>query len=826
MDILKSNLSQGKIENYKNSLENIFPIEFIENHKTITKNGCVSVGFELQHLAFRDSVSEDDFQNMHYIFCSAVAALPPGTFIHKIDIFYEESFQKDRLEEDFFMKRKINHFLFRPILRQKSYLFIGFSEPKNSFNSSQTFFATRKKRFSDLLFGIDEKLSYTEKLGSQFQSILSQIEGISLKRMLEEDLLRFYNHYLNLDFSKSSPIHKPISNDRNRCMVGNEILNIISMIGQGPEVYTSTAQKNGIHGSFIEPLFAELSFPHIVNQCLQISDTEKELQKLDVLRNLVNSFTGLRDQASELHESGLSDLSKEIRQSGNCLVRFHLNVMVFDSNPTIQNQKVNQVITQLSSLNGTKSMIENLDTCNLFFSMMGGNLNENFRWILVPVQNAACYFAFTGPYMGDSDGILICNRNREPIHLNFWNDRLENKNKIVVGPSGSGKSFAINTLITQHYSDKEEVVIIDIGGSYKGLFQAIKGKYIEYKNTESLVFNPFIIFKDHKNRWIPSSEKTNFLITLLVILWKGDTYELSKIEKSLLGKLIRDYYDFFNAELNLKPELSNITIPCLSGFYTFLKNALKNNSLSEEFTLSLEYLDLKSLLIVLYDFTDFGTYPNLLNAPNLNLLSDHPLVCFDLQGIKEDSTLFPIISLLIIELILDKIRESPSSRKHIYMDEAWSMLKDALGDFIMNMFRTIRKSNGAITIITQGIDEIEKSLVGRAILQNAATKIILDHHSVAQFYPQLQTSLGLTEHEMLLLKSIRKNDLEGWREIFVKFGNQSQVLVLEPSPEEKIAFDSKIESRLELGKFLEKYNYNFELSIDQFNENKSHDPNR
>jgi len=803
-------------------LEEIFPIEFIEDRKTISKNGSISLAFEIQNQPSSDLISKESYDGYHHLFCSALEILPPGTFVHKIDIFFEKPFVSDSYQKEFFTKRRLEHFHCRPILHQKSLFFISFNFKSIHFHPGQTFFSLQKKRFSNLLEDLDEKLELVESLGSQFSAIFAQLDNLILKRLEDEEILQFYYQFFNLDFSniQDSGLKKPVVNDRNACIIGREYLNIISMIGQGSEVFSSMPGKNGVHAPFINSLLSDLPFPHIINQCIQVCDTESELNKLDTLRNLVQSFYRKGDQSFEIHESGLGELSESVRREGSGLVRFHLNVMVFDENPKEQSRKIDLIFARMNSLKGMKSMVENLDTTNLFFSMVGGNLTENFRWILMPLENAACYFHFTGKFKGDPNGFILCNRNKEPLYFNLWNSELDNKNKIVIGPSGSGKSFAINTLITQHYSDAEEVIILDIGGSYKGLFALLKGKYIEYKSGQAMSFNPFLIKKDSDGYFIPNQEKINFLVTLLIVLWKGDMYLLSKTEKALLARLILGFYEYFNKNQENSKKSEKYPIPTFNEFYKYLKN-IQNSVEGINFPFDdLEYLDFKSLIIVLYDFTSMGPYSSLLNSESTNILSDHHLICFDLLGIKDDPSLFPIISLLIIEMVLDKFRDMPTQRKNIYMDEAWSMLKDALGDFVMNMFRTIRKSNGAISIITQGIDEIEKSPFGKAILQNTSTKIILDHSSAPQFYPQLQISLGLTEHEMTLLKSLRKNDQEGWRELFIKFGNQATVFLLEPCPEERIAFDSRIESREILKNYMEKYGPNLELAIDQLIEER------
>lgn len=807
-------------------LEDIFPIEFLENRKSISKNGSISLAFEILNPPSSDSLSRESYEGVHYTFSSALEILPPGTFVHKIDIFFEKPFFSKSYHQEYFTKRRFEHFQFRPVLDQKSFLFLSFNFRSIHFHPGQTYFSLGKKRYSDLLLDIEGKLESAEALGAQFMALFSQMENIQWKRMNDNEILQYYYQFLNLDFTNDQEfsLKKPVINDKNSCIVGRDYLNIISMIGQGPEVFTSYPGKNGVHAPFIQPLLTDIPFPHIVNQCIQICDTDKELQKLDNLRNLVQSFQRKGDQSFEIHESGLSDLSEFVRKGGGGLVRFHMNVMVFDGDNKEQSRKIDQIFARMNSLQGLKSMIENLDTTNIFFSMIGGNLSENFRWILMPVQNAACYFHFTGNYKGDPKGFLICNRNREPVFINLWNPVLDNKNKIIIGPSGSGKSFAVNTFITQHFSEGEEVIILDIGGSYKGLFKLLKGKYIEYKSGQSMSFNPFYFKRNEEGLFIPSQEKINFLVTLIIILWKGDTYLISKTDKAILSRLLGYYYQKLNQSIKENPDKDSFQIPNFNTFYSFIQILYQPENPLDPIFEDLDYLDFKSLLIVLYDFSGKGNYPSLLNSEKENILSDHHLICFDLLGIKEDTTIFPIISLLIIELVLDKFRDLPTQRKNIYMDEAWSMLKDALGDFVMNMFRTIRKSNGAISIITQGIDEIEKSPFGKAILQNTSTKIILDHSSTPQFYPLLQSSLGLTEHEMALLKSLKKNDQEGWRELFIKFGNQSMVFLLEPSKEEKIAFDSRIESREELKYYMEKYGPNLELAIDQMlEERRDHD---
>ncbi|CAA9299444.1 MAG: hypothetical protein AVDCRST_MAG56-5295, partial [uncultured Cytophagales bacterium] len=177
------------------------------------------------------------------------------------------------------------------------------------------------------------------------------------------------------------------------------------------------------------------------------------------------------------------------------------------------------------------------------------------------------------------------------------------------------------------------------------------------------------------------------------------------------------------------------------------------------------------------------------------------------------------MSLLITELALDVIRKFPTQRKYFYMDEAWSMLSDSMGEFVEGMYRTVRKNNGAMCIITQGIREIVDSKIGPAILANAATQIILNHTDVTEV-AKLAGHLGFTEHEVELIRSIRRNDAEGYRELFIKQGDYAKVYLMEVSPAMDAILTSKPEERDYLRRLQKQFGGNIHAAINQYIETK------
>jgi type IV secretory pathway VirB4 component len=231
----------------------------------------------------------------------------------------------------------------------------------------------------------------------------------------------------------------------------------------------------------------------------------------------------------------------------------------------------------------------------------------------------------------------------------------------------------------------------------------------------------------------------------------------------------------------------------------------------------MQFFNAAQFLVVLKPFVE-GEYKAVLNADREIDISDFRLVCFDMAKVKSDPSLYPVISMLITELALDQVRKFPSDQKYIYMDEAWSMLSDSMGDWVESMYRTIRKNNGSMCIITQGIDEIIESGVGSAIIANAQTQIILNHTDKNQV-AKVAKHLGFTDHEVDKINSIRKG--KGYRELFIKQGDVGKIYCLEVCPHLDAVLSSKPQERNYLRELTKRYSGNIHFAVDQYIEDKA-----
>ena len=286
--------------------------------------------------------------------------------------------------------------------------------------------------------------------------------------------------------------------------------------------------------------------------------------------------------------------------------------------------------------------------------------------------------------------------------------------------------------------------------------------------------------------------------------------DLTPAERAIFKLILPRYYGHLN-------ENKGTAFPGMHSFYHFLRRYQSEHSRDAEHLSEMKYFDLEQFLIVLKPFVS-GEYKEVLNAAYELDISEHPLVCFDLDKINSDPVLYPVVTLLITELALDQIRKYPDQIKYLYLDEAWAMLSGKLQEFIEDLFRTIRKNNGSVNIITQGLNEIKQSSVGEAVLVNAATKIILWHED-SRLVDELATHLGFTTHEVELIRSIRKEAT--FRELFIKQGEEARVYVLETSPHLDAVLSSKPQERNYLRKLIDRYHGNLPYAVNQFVESKA-----
>ncbi|MCC2548508.1 type IV secretion system protein VirB4 [Hymenobacter sp. BT175] len=806
----------------------VMPVHSFEENKVVFKDGRVAVGFVIEP-AEMESWTVEDYDAFQTTLVGVMRPLPVGTIVQKTDVYYDRPYREDKTQQTYFEGKMNKHFFERLVLFQKSYLFLSFAPVAvkttrtNAVNAlvARAGEALIKNPFAQLV----QTLEVAESSAVEFTQGIKNLGGVAFERMNSREIHQLYLQYFNLNFDgQPTRQEREIGNDLGTLSVGEHKVNILSMVGQGSEAHAAVKNSYGVTAPMLYPLTHVLQCPHVLTQAMLVQDTRAELSSLDTDRKLNASLSFLSTQDNALRAAEVEEFTAEVRAENKQIVGLHLSLLLWDTNDNSRRENVEKATAAFRYMFGTESVVESYLALPVFFGLLPGNAYQvPDRWLTCSSDRGACYTHWTATYKTDPVGEYLTDRFRNLVQVNLFNTALDNQNAIVIGPSGSGKSYTFGNLIVQRFEKGARQIIMDVGGTYRNVLQSLNGEdfdntYFEYDPARPIEFNPFIVPRDASGKWLYNDEKTNFHLALLAALWKGgkDT-GLDKSERTILSRFLIEYYACLNESdrLNQKDE----EFPGMESFYRFVEQfdhemqkpvAVPGEGMEadpldgarRQYQKNLKYIDMHQFFLVLGQYVTGGRYEKVLNAQRDVDLSEYRLICFDLAKVQADPDLYPVVAMLITELSLDLFRKFPDDVKYIALDEAWTMLSGVLSEFIESMYRTIRKTNGSVTIITQGITEITSSKIGPAIINNSATKIILRHINPDSL-AQLQPPLGLTGHEMDLIKSVRSTD--ALREIFIKQGAKGKIFGVEASPQLDAILTSKPVERNYLNKLVKFY---------------------
>ena len=216
-----------------------------------------------------------------------------------------------------------------------------------------------------------------------------------------------------------------------------------------------------------------------------------------------------------------------------------------------------------------------------------------------------------------------------------------------------------------------------------------------------------------------------------------------------------------------------------------------------------EYFDLFNFLLVLGPYYKGGIYDFLLNSDKQLDLQTKRFIVFELDNIKENPTLLSIVTIIIMETFISKMRKLKGIRKMILLEEAWKAIsKEGMAEYLRYLFKTVRKFFGEAVVVTQEVDDIINSpIVKESIINNSDCKILLDQRKYMNKFDIIQNILGLTEKERSQILSINQNldPKRKYKEVWIGLGGtQSAVYGTEVSAEEDIAFSTEEKEKVRL----------------------------
>ena len=800
------------------TLERRFPLLSVENGCIVSKDADLTVAFEVE-LPELYTVTADEYEAMHSSWIKAVKVLPEHSVVCKQDWFVKETYRPktDDGEQSFLTRSYELHFNERPYLNHKCYLFLTKTTRERS---------RRKSDFNTLCRGFLLPKEITDKDAAarfleaveQFERIMNDSGHIRLRRLETDEITGtkerpgLVEKYFSLSLEDETAVLQDICLKPGRMRIGDKRLCLHTLsdtedlpgrLSTDMRYERMSTDRSDCRLSFAAPVGLLLSCNHIYSQYVFIDDAQEILQMMEKnSRNMLSLSKYSRSNAviQEWTEMYLD----EAHTKGVLPVRCHCNVIAWAEDAEEFRRIRNDTGSQLAMMECTPRY-NTIDTPVIYWAGIPGNAGdfpseESFYTFL---EQAVCLFAGETNYRSSPSpfGIRLADRqNGIPVHVDISDLPMKkgiitNRNKFILGPSGSGKSFFTNHLVRQYYEQGAHILLVDTGNSYQGLCRMIHdrtngkdGIYITYEEDNPISFNPFYTESGKFD-----VEKRDSINTLILTLWKREDESPKRSEEVALSGAVNAYIRKISENRNIRPDFN--------GFYEFVADDYRR--MIEEKKVREKDFDIDGFLNVLEPFYRGGDYDFLLNSDKELDLTGKRFIVFELDNISSNKVLLPVVTLIIMETFIAKMRRLKGIRKMILIEECWKALMSAnMSEYIKYLFKTVRKYFGEAVVVTQEVDDIISSpIVKEAIINNSDCKILLDQRKYMNKFEHIQRLLGLTEKEKGQILSINQANHPGrfYREIWIGLGGTSSaVYATEVSEEEYFTFTTEESEKVEV----------------------------
>jgi len=569
--------------------------------------GECSVIIQMTNPVIRFSAYPAGYEEFHHLLINIVKVLGDGYIVQKEDIISRSPYQSKPATE--YLQQKYNeHFDGRECLRVETYLTITRQVKKGAF------------------------YVYDAKTLRDFCQAVNKILDIipSAKVLKESQINQLVMQMLSMDFKSKHISLNNLAPSDNEIKIGQRSLKNISLVNIDsidlpPEVGTHIEMNDkesmrGFPVDFLSFLFKVPGCEVIVfNQVIEIPNQVGTLRKLEQKKK---RHSGIPDPANQLCVEDIDLLLNDVARDNQMLVNCHFNIVVAAPENVLQ-KAANFVESSLFQLGiiPSKNAYNQLE---LFRTILPGNAVElkTYDWFLTTCDAAACFFFKESLPKDEPSDFLIRFTDRQgipvgmdPADLPMRTGRINNRNKFVLGPSGSGKSFFMNALIEQYMLYNMDIVIVDTGHSYSGLCSYYKGKYITYTDKTPITMNPFRISEEEYN-----IEKKDFLCTLIGVAWKGAEGLFTPVERDVVANVISAYYSKFFADHG---ELTFDT------FYEFALVKVPEIKAEEKII-----FDFDEFRYVLKKFYRGGEFATILNKETDKSLFTERFIVYEIDSIK------------------------------------------------------------------------------------------------------------------------------------------------------------------------------------------------
>ena len=782
-----------------------------------TKTGEYSAVLKVENPVQKYCANIDAYYEFTQLFTAIAQTLGEGYALHKQDIFVKKSFEGMNGEErEFLSSSYFRYFNGRPYTDSECYLTITQESKKSSL------FSYDSKKWRDFLVKI-------RKVHDQLRDA-----GVQIKFLGKQEVSDYADRYFAMNFRDKVVSMTNFKVDDECISMGDKRCKVYSLVDVDsvslPSVIRPYMNVEVNNSSMpMDLVSAVSSIPNaeavVYNQMKFIPNQKRELALLDKKKN---RHASMPNPGNQMAVEDIKRVQEVVARESKQLVYTHYNLVVAISAKTDIHKCTNHLENSFSRM-GIHISKRAYNQLELFVNSFPGNcygMNPEYDRFLTLGDAATCLMYKERILHSEKTPLKIYYTDRQgvPVAIDITGKEgaeklTDNSNFFCLGPSGSGKSFHMNSVVRQLHEQGTDVVMVDTGNSYEGLCEYVGGKYISYTEERPITMNPFRI-----NRQELNVEKTGFLKNLVLLIWKGSQGTVTKTEDRLIEQVITEYYDtYFNkfngftppqredlrksllidernkggnrseneAELNARIEKvideierrrKELKVESLS-FNTFYEFSVQRipDICNENSILG---IDFSTYRYMMKDFYRGGNHEKTLNENMDSSLFDETFIVFEIDSIKDDPLLFPLVTLIIMDVFLQKMRIK-KNRKVLVIEEAWKAIASPLmAEYIKFMYKTARKFWASVGVVTQEIQDIIGSeIVKEAIINNSDVVMLLDQSKFRERFDTIKAILGLTDVDCKKIFTInRLENKEGrsfFREVFIRRGTTSGVYGVE-----------------------------------------------
>lgn len=782
-----------------------------------TKTGEYSAVLKIENPVQKYSADIDSYYDFTHLFSALAQTLGEGYALHKQDIFVRKQFANEpEHNQEFLSASYFRYFNGRPYTDSLCYLTIT-QEAKKS-----RLFSYDSKKWRDFLVKIYKVRD------------LLRDSGVQVKFLNKAEASEYVDRYFAMNFKDRTVSMTNVKADDETVSMGDKRCKVYSLVDVDcaalPSLirpYTNIEVNNTEMPVDLVSVVDNIPNAETVvyNQIIFLPSQKRELALLDKKKN---RHASIPNPSNQMAVEDIKQVQDVIARESKLLVYTHFNMVVGVPADTDLQKCTNHLENAFGRM-GIHISKRAYNQLELFVSSFPGNcysLNEEYDRFLTLSDAAVCLMYKERVQHSEETPIKIYYTDRQgvPVAIDITgkegkNKLTDNSNFFCLGPSGSGKSFHMNSVVRQLHEQGTDVVMVDTGNSYEGLCEYFGGKYISYTEERPITMNPFRINREEMN-----VEKTGFLKNLVLLIWKGTQGTVTKTEDRLIEHVITEYYDaYFNGFEGFTPqqredlrkslviddrnssekrhESERERAVRIEGIIDKIEGRRKELKVEElSFNSFYEYsvqripdiceenritgIDLSTYRYMMKDFYLGGNHEKTLNENMDSSLFDETFVVFEIDSIKDDPLLFPLVTLIIMDVFLQKMCIK-KNRKVLVIEEAWKAIASPLmAEYIKFMYKTARKFWASVGVVTQEIQDIIGSeIVKEAIINNSDVVMLLDQSKFKERFDTIKTILGLTDVDCKKIFTInRLENKEGrsfFREVFIRRGTTSGVYGVE-----------------------------------------------